>query len=157
MAGFETPKYIPPKPIVPKHKPGVHPRMHSPDFPGGRLPPADADDAAHWIEGGSEDAMQGRVNTNWLEKERRMKGHVQGPWKLTPAEENENMIRNTLHDVIRGNKPFNNNPFKPPKAETLPLLPKFQPPRDHPVRGMVLPPYMSRKPGPPNRTPVQGR
>ena len=158
MAGFETPKYEPPKPIVPKHKPGLHPRMHSPDWPAGMpLARPDKDDVAHWIEGGSEDAMQDRVNLNWMENERRMKGHAQGPFKLTPAQENENMIRNSLNDILDGYNPFNNNPFKPPEAETLPLPPKLQPPKDHPIRKMSGSRIFNQRPGPPLRTPLQGR
>ena len=158
MAGFETPRYEPSKPLVPKHRPDAHPRIHRPDWPKGKpLTAPDQHDASHWIESGSEDAMADRFNMNWWENERRMKGHVNAPLKLTPAQESENMIRNSLNDMLHGYRPYNNNPFKPQEAEILPLPPKLQPPKDHPIRKMADSRVFNHRPGPPIRIPIQGR
>ena len=131
MAGFETPKYIPPKDPLRGIKP--------------------ATDKKPWGGLGSERGFENKVNANWTENLRGTRGHIQGPLRnedlLSPAEANENMIRSNMWADIHGEKNYNNNPFKEgwDIKERLPLPGKFQPPENHPIRTMGLPPSMRTK------------
>ena len=125
MAGFETPKYEPPKSLAPN---AINKQSY--------------DDVA---------------TQNFLENERRIRGHIKPPKGLGDAEANEqasgNEIWNQLHGP--GNIP-GNNPFAPNHGFTegpIALPPKLQPPKDHPIRGMSLDPNYNRKPGEPDLYP----
>ena len=100
MAGFETPKYEPQKPLNP-------------------------------IQIGSMehiDEQTDRFDKRWLENERKIRGHIKGPWKLTPAEENEQVLGNELWNLYGTNQ-------------------LIGPPADHPLREMMLQPRHNLVPG----------
>ena len=115
MAGFETPKYEPPKPLKP-------------------------------IQLGSMeniDDQTDRFDKRWLENERKIRGHIKGPWKLTPAEENEQVLGNDLWNLIQ-----------PRNKLRFPLI---GPPADHPIKEMQLQPLHNLIPGRPAYVPLQDR
>tara|TARA_R100001129_G_scaffold177470_1_gene152383 strand:- start:757 stop:1239 length:483 start_codon:yes stop_codon:yes gene_type:complete len=122
MAGFETPKYTPPRDPLR----GVEPATNK--KPWGGL--------------GTERGLQDKINKNWLENLGGMQGHIQTTPKLTPAEENENMIRGNINSDLHGDWEWDNKKFL--LKENLPLPPELQPPDDHPIRKMALPPAARR-------------
>jgi len=110
MAGFETPKYEPPKPLKP-------------------------------IQLGSMEDIEeqtDRFDKRWLENERKIRGHIKGPWKLTPAEENEQVLGNELWNLYGMN-------------------PLIGPPADHPLKELQLDPLHNLIPGRPAYLPLRDR
>ena len=106
MAGFETPKYEPPKSLAPN---AINKQSY--------------DDVA---------------TQNFLENERKIRGHIKGPWKLTPAEENEQVLGNELWNLYGMN-------------------PLIGPPADHPLKELQLDPLHNLTPDRPTYLPLRDR
>ena len=127
MAGFETPKHRPPK-----------------DPLRGTGP---ATDKKPWGGLGTRGAFENTLNKNWAEDLMGTQGHIQTTPKLTPAEENENTIRGNIYSDLCGD--YNWDSENLILEEHLPLPDRFQPPEDHPIREMALPPNMRHDHGMP--------